>query len=134
MEAAIEPSGEQVKRLASSTDTEPIVMVNLLRFKEVADGVDAEDGISGEEAYGRYGAGVAPYLQAAGGRILAAVRCEEGVIGPEEGDWDMVILAAYPSRQAFLEMVSDPGYQEVHRHRAAALADSRLILSKSQVP
>ena len=36
------------------------------------------------------------------------------MIGPEEGEWDVVLVAEYPSREAFLEMTSDPGYLEVH--------------------
>lgn len=32
-----------------------------------------------------------------------------------------------PRHQHFIDMVSDPKYQEVSRVRAAALADSRLI-------
>jgi uncharacterized protein (DUF1330 family) len=125
---ALEPEAEQVRRLASSSDRGPIVMVNLLRFKPQADGIDA--GISGAEAYARYAEGVAPHLERVGGRLLGAVACEEGVIGPAEPEWDMVALVAYPSREAFLAMTADPGYLEVHRHRVAALADSRLILSR----
>jgi uncharacterized protein (DUF1330 family) len=130
--ASIDPGTEQVRRLVSSTDPGPIVMVNLLRFKERADGVD--EGLSGAEAYARYAEGVAPHLERVGGRLLEAVACEEGVIGPEQAEWDMVALVAYPSREAFLTMTADPDYLEVHRHRVAALADSRLILSRPVVP
>jgi hypothetical protein len=49
------------------------------------------------------------------------------VIGPEALEWDMVLMAEYPSRQKFLEMATDADYLRVHEHRAAALADSRLI-------
>jgi hypothetical protein len=38
-----------------------------------------------------------------------------------------VLAVQYPSRSAFLSMVTDPDYLQVHAHRAAALADSRLI-------
>ena len=44
------------------------------------------------------------------------------MIGPEEREWDMVLLVEYPSRQAFLAMAGDPGYLEVHEHREAAAA------------
>ena len=128
-EPAIDPNAEQIARLTASADTGPIVMVNLLRFKERADGIDA--GVSGAEAYGRYGAAVAPLLEKAGGRVLSTVVCEDSIIGPGEREWDMVILVEYPSREAFLGMVSDPDYQAVVPHRTAGLADSRLILSKS---
>jgi uncharacterized protein (DUF1330 family) len=53
------------------------------------------------------------------------------VIGPHEREWDMAIIAEYPSRTAFLQMVADPEYQAIHRHREAALDDSRLIACKS---
>ncbi len=125
---AIEPNREQVGLLTSSTDTGPIVMVNLLRFKDEADGIDA--GVSGAEAYARYGDAVAPFLAGVGGRVLGAVGSEDSIIGPHEVEWDMVVLVSYPSREAFLKMTTDPGYQAIHPHRVAALADSRLILSK----
>lgn len=49
------------------------------------------------------------------------------VIGPERLEWDMALMVEYPSRQKFLEMASDEDYLSIHEHRAAALADSRLI-------
>jgi uncharacterized protein (DUF1330 family) len=127
--AALEPEAEQVRRLVNSSDPGPIVMVNLLRFKPEADGIDS--GLSGAEAYALYAEGVAPHLERVGGRLLEALDCQEGVIGPAEPEWDLVAIVSYPSREAFLAMTADPAYLEVHRHRVAALADSRLILSRS---
>ena len=77
-------------------------MLNLLRFKDRADGIDAGDGISGAEAYARYGAAVAPFLERAGGRLVLALAASESVIGPFAGEWDMVLVVEYPSRRAFL--------------------------------
>jgi uncharacterized protein (DUF1330 family) len=130
---SIEPTEAQVARLAKAADGDdgPVMMVNLLRFKERADGVDAVDGITGADAYARYGAGVQRFLDAAGGRVVLATVATESVIGPYDGEWDMVLVVEYPSRRAFLEMISDPGYLEIHAHRAAALADSRLIACAS---
>ncbi len=125
---AIEPSKDQIGLLTSSTDSGSIVMVNLLRFKDLADGID--EGASGAEAYGHYAAAVAPFLQGVGGRVLAAAVCEDSIIGPETAEWDMVALVEYPSRKAFLTMTTDPEYLKIHAHRVAALSDSRLILSK----
>ena len=39
-------------------------MLNLLRFKAMADGVD--EGVTGAEAYARYSTATAPFLQAVG--------------------------------------------------------------------
>ncbi|MGK2954642.1 MAG: DUF1330 domain-containing protein [Solirubrobacterales bacterium] len=126
-EPSIDPDADQIAKLTSSTDEGPIVMVNLLRYKDEADGVDA--GVSGREAYGRYGIAVAPFLDGVGGKILVAVDTEDSIIGPAAAEWDTTILVQYPSRQAFLNMVTDPGYLEITVHRTNALADSRLILS-----
>jgi uncharacterized protein (DUF1330 family) len=126
----IEPSQAQSERLAASENSEPVVMVNLLRFKPRADGTDEQDGITGTEAYGRYGAAVAPFLKRVGGRVLFAAEPQESVIGPEHGEWDLVLAVEYPSRSAFIAMTTDPEYLAIHAHRAAALADSRLIACK----
>ncbi len=127
---SIEPTQAQFERLAASEDPAPVVMLNLLRFKPRADGVDEPDGITGAEAYGRYGAAVAPFLARAGGRVLFAAEPRESVIGPEHGEWDLVLAVEYPSRSAFITMTTDPDYLAIHGHRAAALADSRLIACK----
>jgi uncharacterized protein (DUF1330 family) len=127
----IQPTREQVDRLAGSTDPDPVIMLNLLRFKERADGIDADDDITGAEAYQRYGAGVQSFLAGVGGRILWAVTPQESVIGPDQGEWDLVVAVEYPSRNAFLKMATDPDYLKIHAHREAAVADSRLIACKS---
>jgi uncharacterized protein (DUF1330 family) len=128
----VEPTPDQVEALTASGDADPIVMVNLLRFKERASAPD--EGVSGAEAYARYAAAIPPFLEGVGGRLLAAASCVESIIGPAEAEWDAVALVEYPSRQAFLTMITDPEYLAIHVHREAALADSRLILSAGLVP
>jgi uncharacterized protein (DUF1330 family) len=130
---SLEPTQSQFQHLTASADDGPVVMLNLLRFRAEATGADAEEGISGAEAYGRYGAAVAPFLQRAGGHVMLAAEPQESVIGPEAGEWDLVLAVEYPSRRAFLTMITDPGYLEIHSHRAAGLADSRLIACR-QLP
>ena len=39
--------------------------------------------------------------------VAAAADAKQMVIGPEALEWDMVLLADYPSRQKFLEMATD---------------------------
>ncbi len=123
---AIVPTPEQLAELTGSTSDEPIVMLNLLRFKDEADGIDA--GVSGAEAYARYGAAAAPFLERAGGQLLIATAAQQTLIGPEQREWDMALMVQYPSRKAFLQMATDPDYLEIHQHRDAALEDSRLIV------
>jgi uncharacterized protein (DUF1330 family) len=127
---SIEPSAEQLQRLvADATEESPIVMINLLRYRDRAEypaGASA-DSCSGREAYQRYGASVMPLLAEAGGGIVWRGSVRQTVIGPDGEHWDDAILVQYPSRKAFLDMVSRPAYQKAAIHRTAALADSRLI-------
>lgn len=113
----IEPSRSQIEELAASPDPGPVVMINLLRFK--ADG--------GADAYARYGAAVLPCLAEVGARLVWQGRPDSVVIGDGADLWDAVVLVEYPSRQAFLAMVSSPGYQAIGGLRTEALTDSRLI-------
>ena len=121
----VHPTAEQIQRLTQSSDDGPVVMLNLLKFKERADGIDA--GVSGAEAYARYSHATEGFLNGVGGRLLMAVRPHQSVIGPAEREWDLVLLVEYPSRARFLEMATNQDYLKVHAHREAALADSRLV-------
>ncbi len=122
---SIFPTESQLKALQEMPADDPVVMLNLLRFKDRASAPD--EGMSGQQAYELYGREAAPYLAKVGGRMLNGAVARQVVIGPEEREWDMVLLVEYPSPQRFLEMAVDPGYLEIHAHRDAALADSRLI-------
>ena len=44
----------------------------------------------------------------------------------EGGDWDMVALVSYPSRQHFVDMINDPTYQEFKHLRDEAVATAVL--------
>jgi len=110
---------EQLEALtaAAESDVSPVVMLNLLRFA----------GDEGRAAYGRYGEAVAPLVARVGGEVVWSGSCGDAVIGPQDGEWDWALLVRYPSRRAFLEMISSPDYGDAHPHRVAAIADSRLI-------
>jgi uncharacterized protein (DUF1330 family) len=123
----VEPTAEQLEEfMKAAGDPAPVFMLNLLRFKERADGIDEADGISGTGAYARYAAATVEHLQRVGGEVVWAGSCGEALIGPP-GEWDAAAVVRYPSRAAFLEMVSDPAYLEIAKHRTAGLADSRLV-------
>lgn len=124
------PTGDQFRAfLAGFPEGEPVVMLNLLRFRERAEYPDDFDAspCSGAEAYQCYGAGAVPRIASVGGRIVWAGDAHPSVIGPTDETWDLVALIEYPSRQAFADMLAQPEYQAVVPHRTAALADSRLV-------
>jgi uncharacterized protein (DUF1330 family) len=124
----LEPTPAQGEAFAAAAGgDEPVFMLNLLRFKDVADGVDAAEEISGMEAYARYAEATASHLERVGGHVVWAGSCDDALIGPAEREWDVAAVVRYPSRPAFLQMISDPGYLEIAQHRSAGLADSRLV-------
>ena len=132
---SIEPSPEQLTRLLAGSDEGAIVMINLLRFRDRAQypaGFVAEP-CSGREAYQRYGMHVLPMLHDVGGKILWSGAAKMVVIGPSDESWDEAVLVQYPSRAAFISMVTSEPYQKIVDHRTAALADSRLIATKTEV-
>lgn len=69
-----------------------------------------------------------------GGRLVWSGRPEQTLIGDETQDWDMVALVEYPSRKAFIEMVTSPKYMEAHEHREGGLDRTVLIAMKEIRP
>ena len=48
-------------------------------------------------------------------------------IGEVDELWDLVAIAEYPDRGAFLKMINDPAYQKTSVHREAAVEGLSLI-------
>lgn len=126
---ATQPTDTQLTAFAASDMSEPVCMVNLLKFKDKAtyapDAPEAGENLSGQDAYGRYGLGVFKILEKIGAKPIFSAPAKQFMIG--DGDWDVVALVWYPSRQAFLEMTASPEYQAIHHHREAGLAHQDLI-------
>jgi uncharacterized protein (DUF1330 family) len=132
----IQPLAEQIKAFMSEEDDEsPIVMINLLKYREQAkypEGMDVSP-CTGREAYQRYGAAAAQKLKAVGAKAIWMGNVKGVVIGPLAESWDDALLVEYPSRKAFADMAFDKGYESASVHRTAALADSRLIAVKARL-
>ncbi len=134
---SIDPTSEAFAKVAADAETTrgPIRMINLLKFKDVADYGDRPDPSTtgspstGAEAYARYGAIAMGHFAPVGATIFYAAAADMTVIGPSDEDWDQVAIIEYPSREKFLAMVSKPSYQEGVYHRTAGLADTRLIMT-----
>jgi uncharacterized protein (DUF1330 family) len=119
----ITPNRDAFMRLAQADDSAPVVMLNLLKFKERSD--DGER--TGQEEYGAYARDVTKMVAERGGRLVWSGRPEQVLIGDESQEWDMVALVEYPSRKAFIDMVSSPSYMESHKHREGGLERTVLI-------
>ena len=129
----VEVSQAQGARFFSSNDGNgPVFMLNLLKFRDIADYEHAPEltpdtPISGKEAYAIYMAEIEPLLNATGGEVILSGNAREYLIGPEHEGWDFVMLVKQASKQDFLAFASDPNAQRITQHRTAAALDSRLL-------
>jgi uncharacterized protein (DUF1330 family) len=113
--------------------TQPIGMLNLLKFREQALYApdSGEEPCTAAEAYRRYGQGVMEALARSGAKMLLTGVRE--LIGAQD-EWDSAFVVHYPTGQAFLDLVESPAYKAIVHHRAAAVADSRLLLMQFPEP
>jgi len=88
----------------------PIVMVNLMRFREHS--LDGHG--SGWDAYLRYSALTVPMIKARGGTLLWTGSAKAVALGRQDSNqWDYVALVYYPSVAAFVDMMTSADYENL---------------------
>lgn len=132
MNTYLEPTPESGRAFVTRGIAGKVVMLNLLRFREVADysaspELAPEQPISGEAAYRLYMSETMPHLEESGGRLLFYGRGGPFLIGPSRERWDAAMLVEQSSPAAFLAFASNEEYLAGMGHRTAALEDSRLL-------
>lgn len=114
--SSIRPNTQQFAEFAAAADDGPVVMLNLLKFK--AGG--------GAKEYGEYGDAAGKMVEQTGGRLMYSGRCDQVLIGDAAADWDAIAVVEYPSRKAFMAMVTRDDYMKAHEHREAGLERTML--------
>lgn len=113
---------EQVSDFAKNSSAKPVVMLNLVKYKNAVQ----ETGMTGKESYKEYMRQATPFFQKANAVVLFYGSPKHMLIGPENEElWDDVLLVKYNSVADFMNMVKAEGYPS--HLRAQALSDSRLI-------
>ena len=113
---AIDPTGQDLKRLLIEDPGGPVVMLNLLRYTD-----------GGPEEYAKYAEALTTtFLPRYGAEVVYIGDGSTTLVAEDGQDWDTVLLVRYPSREAFSRMVADPEYQQVTHHRTAALTEAVL--------
>ena len=129
---AITPTRDQFTAFAQGQRDGEVVMINLLHFArpestDEAAGVESDEP-RGAAAYRDYSDQVVKMVEARGGRVIWTGRPEHVVIGDAEADaWDLVAMVSYPSRAAFIDMVTSPSYEQAHEHRERGLDRTVLL-------
>ena len=119
---ALRPNPIQLAEFALGDD-DPILMVNLLKFKDKA---EYEDGratnLTGREAYEIYVTETREHLANVGAELILGGEVNRLLLGEVEELWDAFGVARYPSRKDMIAMARNPAYLESEKHRAAGLA------------
>jgi uncharacterized protein (DUF1330 family) len=132
---SIDPAPGKIKTITNEVPLDaPILMLNLLRFNELANYPEDSDNsaCSGLEAYQIYSNSAFPKIKAVGGSMFWQSQVLTSVIAPDDEEWDKAFLISWPSFQSFLDVVMSPDYQKITVHRTAALKDSRLIMLENK--
>lgn len=132
MKIAQLPEPEQFQKLMEGPADTPVVMLNLLSFKENADG--GNEGMSGQESYMRYGGKMREYVESKGGRFLWTGRVDSMVIGESDAAFHIAAIVEYPSRKAFVEIATSPHVAEIGQDRTKGLLGQWLIATTTLEP
>jgi uncharacterized protein (DUF1330 family) len=133
IDRSIDPTADQVRTLRDKGRDGPVVMLNLLKFRDVAryGAGSTEAPCSGAEAYARYQhAFTVTVGTISNAEVLYEGPVEQvfiGMAGTPETDWDKVLIVRYPTRQHFLAMMADTSYRDALRHRYAGLERTILL-------
>jgi len=132
MQTYLEPTQESGREFFLRGMTGGVVMLNLLRYRAIADYAASPElapasAISGEAAYRLYMEHTTPHLERSGGRVLFFGRGGRFLVGPEAERWDAALLVQQESVAAFMAFASNTEYLAGIGHRTAALEDSRLL-------
>ncbi len=128
----LEPTMEAGRALMMRGIKGPIVMLNLLRFREMADysatpALAPPAPISGAQAFQRYIDHTLPHLAASGGELKFLGAGGSWFIGPDAERWDMAMMVRQSSLESFMAFAANQAYLAGMGHRTAAIEDSRLL-------
>lgn len=128
----LEPTQDAGRAFFTRDISGSVVMLNLLRFRAVADysatpELAPTSPISGEAAYRVYMEHTLPHLERSGGEVIFFGKGGPFLIGPSDERWDAAMLVRQASVASFMAFATDHAYLSGIGHRLAALEDSRLL-------
>lgn len=104
----LQPNVEVIERLTADPSEGRYATVLLIAY-------------ASDTSYSAWLDAVMPRIQGVGGRIVWAGNDAAPVVGDPDRHWDAIAVVEYPSLDAFLAMVGDPGWAEVDDLRVAAM-------------
>ncbi|MFZ0252016.1 MAG: DUF1330 domain-containing protein [Acidimicrobiales bacterium] len=129
----INPDEQQLRSLLTSSEAGPLQFVNLLSYYAEARYPEGHElagaGLSGAEAYARYGAVALEQVVRRGGQLTLYNDVLQVLIG-RTGPWDQIAVMQYPEVDTFVDMIRDPDYRAGLVHRDAGLAATAILVSR----
>lgn len=124
-----EPILKAVRAWAEADDGKPFYMLNLMRFYNEVQKIPGAPAFEGTPAQANalYEAKATMLLVPAAGSapIMADVQGKNVISSnndaPALDNWGRVLVVRYPSRRAFLQLISDPRYAPIEPYKAMAL-------------
>ena len=118
----IHPTELQIAQLKSYPKSTPVVMLNILKFKDFTTTNE-----TGQEVYARYFKNVAPFVKDEEAKLIWKGNVHTNLIGNLENQPQLIFLVEYPSIDYFFSMISNPAYQKIAADRSIALEYGGLI-------
>ena len=127
----------RVREWAASDDGRPVLLLNLMRFREAMGQLPSGVGFEGSplEANAYYEGRVAPLALKRGEYPLicgAAQAQSLTPLDPASDRWDRIMIMRAPSRRAFIEFMADPAYGPLVPYKVGA-ADVVLLPVDAQL-
>jgi len=127
------PTAEQIEAFLAGPVDRPVVMLNLLSFKDRAEDPDTGEVVTGREVVRRYSRAMKGFVEDGGGTFVLAADVDSQVIGTGGEDFGFVGIMRYPSRARYLELAGDPEVAAtIGRYREAGL-ESQWLFAMTEV-
>jgi len=122
-------SAFELEAIRKHPDEGPVTMLNLVKYREHS--LDGNG--TGREAYARYTDVAEGLVEERGGVIFWAGVIEHPALdeGGSDVAWDWGLLVVYPSRAAFVDMVTNPEYLAANVHRQNGCEKHIILASKT---
>lgn len=127
------PTADQIETFLAGPPDQPVVMLNMLTFKDVAEDPDTGETVSGKEVVRRYSRAMKGFVERGGGTFVLGADIDSQVIGAGGEQFAFVGIMRYPSRGRYLELAGDPEVAAtIGRYREAGL-ESQWLFAMTEV-
>ncbi|NCY15860.1 MAG: DUF1330 domain-containing protein [Actinobacteria bacterium] len=125
------PTHEQLVEFLDGPMDQPVVMLNMLTFKKMAD--ESHAGQTGRDAVMQYSRAMKEFVESHGGTFVIAADIDSQMIGEGGEHFQFIAIMRYPSRQAYIDLAGDPEIANtIGKHRDAGL-ESQWLFAMTEI-